>query len=187
MKKQCLFLSLFVLSLLSTSTFAQDHKMWIGVDLGFNSHKFGDADNTSQFSIAPTFGYHLSEAMAIGIRVGYASPGKDISAFGVNPFFRYGKSIGDKATLFGELGVDYVSGSDKTNASAEIKTSAFGVGISPGVTYMFADNWGLEAHFGHLGFDSESEEVGSADAVKTTNFGLDLTMSSLSFGLTYHF
>ena len=55
MKKQYLFLSLFVLSLLSTSTFAQDHKMWIGVDLGFNSHKVGGADNTSQFSTAPTF------------------------------------------------------------------------------------------------------------------------------------
>ncbi|MBK6699745.1 MAG: outer membrane beta-barrel protein [Saprospiraceae bacterium] len=186
MKKQCLFLSLFVLSLLSTSTFAQDHKMWIGVDLGFNSHKVGDADNTSSFKIKPTFGYHINEAMAVGIKVGYESEAKDVSSFEVNPFFRYGKSIGDKATLFGELGVDITSGSDK-RTSTEVKTNSFDVGISPGVTYMFADNWGLEAHFGKLGFKSEGGSIGDVDSDKTTNFGIDLTMSSLSFGLTYHF
>jgi hypothetical protein len=52
---------------------------------------------------------------------------------------------------------------------------------------MFADNWGLEAHFGKLGFKSEGGSIGDVDSDKTTNFGIDLTMSSLSFGLTYHF
>ena len=114
MKKQCLFFSLFVMAVLFSGTVSAQEKFWVGVDLGYNSHKVGDGDALNSFNIAPTLGYHVNDNISIGLGIGFASPAKDVSGFAVGPFVRYGKSVGDKATLFGELGVGIGSTNDKT-------------------------------------------------------------------------
>ncbi|MBK9960159.1 MAG: porin family protein [Saprospiraceae bacterium] len=178
-------LTLVFFMLVSFTAFSQE-KFWVGLDLNFNSVKVGDGDGVSSFGLSPTLGYMFSDNMGIGLEVNFRQPHEDHTIFGATPFLRYGKSVGDKATLFGDLGVGFSTGKE-TIGTVETKNTVFGIGISPGVMYKFADRWSAIGHFGFLGFTSDSEEVGSAKAVKTTDFGIDLKMSSLDFGLQYHF
>ncbi|MCC6844082.1 MAG: porin family protein [Saprospiraceae bacterium] len=178
-------LTLVFFMLVSFTAFSQE-KFWVGLDLNFNSNKVGDADGTSSFGLSPTLGYMFSDNMGIGLAVNFSQPHEDHTIFGATPFLRYGKSVGDKATLFGDFGVKFSSGKE-TIATVETKTTIFDIGIKPGVMYKFADRWSAIGHFGFLGFKSNNKEVGSAKAVKTTDFGIDLKMSSLDFGLQYHF
>ncbi|MBK6543989.1 MAG: porin family protein [Saprospiraceae bacterium] len=187
MKKQLLILVLFM-GLFSVSNYAQG-KLFLGVDLGFSSQDngFNGGHETSEFVIAPSLGYWLSDNMAIVGRVGYASHDNktdDVktSGFGIGAELRYGWHLGDNTFLYLAPGARY--GSEKTEfAGGDATTTEFQIAIRPGVDYKIADKWSIDAHFGSLGYTSQSPEVGDA----VSSFGLDLSMSAISFGIWYHF
>jgi opacity protein-like surface antigen len=180
MKKQLLLL---VLAMGLFSAVNAQSKLFGGLDLGFSS----TSDVGSSFNIGPHIGYDLSERMALVVGVSFGSEtdktgAEDVktSGFGVGAELRYGWSVGDKTTLYLAPGVGYASA---TNDATDIDVTSFNVGIAPGINYMIGDKWSLNGKFGNLGY--ESVTVGDADAVGT--FGLDLTMSSMLFGLEYRF
>lgn len=161
-------------------------KFWVGLDLGFNSSKVGDGDAVNTYELSPTLGYQINDKMGIGVNLGFGSEGEDQSNFGLGAFLRYGFNIGDKATLFGDLGVGFASASDKSGAE-DVTVTGFNVGISPGFLYRFADKWSAVAHFGSLGFSSLTPKVGDTEGDANTNFGLNLNMSTIGIGVQYHF
>lgn len=113
------------MGLFSVSNYAQG-KLFLGVDLGFSSQDngFNSGHETSEFVIAPSLGYWLSDNMAIVGRVGYASHDNktdDVktSGFGIGAELRYGWHLGDNTFLYLAPGARY--GSEKLNLLVEMQ------------------------------------------------------------------
>jgi outer membrane protein W len=180
MKKQLLILVLFM-GLFTAASYAQDKKMFAGVDLGFSSVE----DVSSSFSIAPSLGYWLSDNMAIVGSVGYNSTNFDAtdntaSTFGIGASLRYGWHHGDNTFFYLAPYVSFAS--SDSGVQGEESTTHFNVGLTPGFDYMMGDRWSINAEIGLLNFTSTSHAGASS-----SDFSLGLTMSTISLGLWYHF
>ncbi len=184
MKKQLLLLVLFM-GIFSAMN-AQDKKMMLGVDLGFSSN-----DAHSSFNLGPSFGYWLNEnsAIVVGINFGSATlkGATDLknSSFSGGAEFRYGWSMGDMAFLYIAPGIEFGSVDNEFDEDGPnaYKGTTLDIRAALGATYKIADAWSLDARFGRIGYASETPDGGEAFGT----FGLDLSMSTLSFGLWYHF
>lgn len=183
MKKQLLILVLFMG--LFSAVNAQDKKMMLGVDLGFSSN-----DNESTLAIGPNFGYWLSDNMALVIGINYSSltdktGTEDLATthFGAGAELRYGWHVGDMTFLYLSPGFAFGSNKHELGGGLEAKSTSLDLGVGLGVQYHIADAWSIDAQFGRLGYNSVTPDGG--DAFGT--FGLDLSMSSIGFGVWYHF
>jgi hypothetical protein len=172
--------TLLVICFIANFSLSAQYKYFVGGQLGFRSN-----DAQSYFSVLPNVGYILNDHMILVGEVGFSSTTdkntvKDIKSntFDLGVALRYGWKAGDNAFVFLAPGVNISNGK-----VADVKNSAFGVNIRPGVSYQLAPRWSMTAHYGSLGYDSV--KLGDGDAVGT--FGLDLDMNTLDFGLNFHF
>ncbi|MEZ0005705.1 hypothetical protein ABH942_001062 [Flavobacterium sp. 28YEA47A] len=163
--------------------------------VSFGSTKTGDF-KTSDFEIAPSAGYFVTENIAVGVSVGYLTSKVDVGAadaknstFSVGAFGRYYFTPASKFSIFGQLGVNYMSYDNEfnpeTGAPGEFKGNGFGVKVAPGVSYFLAKNFALEASFGVLGFETTKPDADGAEKTNSFDFGLD--MRDIRLGLVYKF
>ncbi len=185
MKKQLILSVLLTLSTFLIG-YSQDQKMFGGLDLLFNSSKVKDGPKATLFGLAPTFGYWLNDRSAIVARVSYASG--DIAdvksnSFGIGVDYRYGWNVSDNVYLYLAPGVSFTSSKDDIDEPTETTTTDLNIGISPGIQYKFANKWSFVTEFGDLSYNSSKVK----DGPEASGFGLNLLMSTLNFGLQYHF
>lgn len=200
------FLTLAVVAVMAVSASAQKGSMYIGTGnitmwnadedgyisgsnmiTGFSYTKSGDV-KTTEFGLAPEFGYFFADNMAVGISVGfnhgkvdYGVDGVDdgkLTAFSVAPYFRYFLVQKGNFGLYLQGGGQYTSVDD----DSDDKTNYFNIGILPGISYSFSDKFSATASLGWLGY--ENTKKGDR---KLNEFGLNLDGSSLKFGLYYNF
>jgi outer membrane protein len=160
--------------------------LFISGSVGYSSESTGDV-KSNQFEIIPRLGYFVSENIALGLQLGYQSskdetPTGDTEAntFTVGAFGRYYFMPASQFSLFGQLGIDYIS----TDYDA-YKESGFGVALAPGISYFVSNNIALEATFGILGYKTVEPDVDGSEPTNTFNFGVD--MSDINFGIVYKF
>lgn len=153
------------------------------------SEKTGE-DKSTGFTVAPSFGYFVSENIALGARIGYSSDKREVNnvdvadfeTLGFGVFGRYYVTPASKFSVFAELGVDYNTIENKLT-DAEAKQIA--VGVAPGVSYFLSNHFALEASFGILGYSSNDN--GGNGAEKTNSFDLGLDLRDVSVGIVYKF
>jgi len=210
--------SLLVVAALLVAGFAQaqDNKMWLSGTAMFSSSTNDPSDaKSSSWEFGPAFGYMINENIAVGLGLsiggdteestiyvdldgdGFPETSVDVeiktSTFGVAPFLRYYKSLGDNVSMYGELEIGFASGKIDSGAPDDLKFSSFGVGVAPGIQYWFHDNWSVNAEWGLLGFNSSTVKDGAIDSDgdvvddKTSTLDIGLDLSALSFGLNFHF
>ena len=163
--------------------------MFVSGAFSIDSEKTGDA-KSSGFEIAPKFGYFVTDNIAIGGKLGYASmkaengsvDTQDMSALTVGAFGRYYMTPASQFSLFGEFGVDY---SSIDNKLADYKENEIGVNLGLGLSYFLNNNWAIEASWAGLGYTTNDN--GGDGAEKTNTFGLDANLRSISFGAVYKF
>jgi hypothetical protein len=195
MKKTILAICTVCITSVAMAQDDEGNKMWIGGMAGISSSTEDNDDKSFTGVFGPNFGYMLNEKMAIGLGLTYTSTtsedgGSEIetksNVFEIAPFFRYYKSLGDNCALYGELEVAIGSGKTEVDGNDAGEYSTFGVGIAPGIQYWFHENWSINTEIGALGFDSTTDKSGEEDYKSSSfEFGLDLT--SLTFGLNFHF
>lgn len=189
---------LIATSLFAINSFAQKSTEGFSKGSIFASGQVGfvtakqDQVKGNGFNINPRLGYFVSNNIAVGINVGFASikaeDGATIdqhetsTSFGV--FGRYYFTPANKFSFFGNLGVDYTTSKDKL-ANPEIKTNGFGVSVSPGISYFLSNNLAIETSIGLLGYKSEKVDLPGAKALNTFQFNLGL--SNIAFGINYKF
>lgn len=179
MKKQLLLALLFVAAF-STSNFAQGN-CFGGIDLGFSSN-----DAHSSFSIGPSYGHWLNDNGAIVASLGFFSdkdkttnPETKENGFGIGVQYRHCWK-NDNFYFYIAPGVAY--GTSKVDdGTFEFKVNTLNISLSPGISYMLSDKWSINAEMGLLDYTSLG---GDAD---DSQFSINTNMSSLSFGLWYHF
>ncbi|SEQ21900.1 outer membrane beta-barrel protein [Flavobacterium urocaniciphilum] len=157
--------------------------------LSIGSQKTGDV-KANGFEIEPKIGYFVSENIAIGGKIGYASmkaenagvDTNDMSALSLGAFGRYYFTPASQFSLFGELGVDYSTIDDNL---ADVQQKELGLGLGLGLNYFVSDNWSIEATWAGLGYTSNDN--GGNGAEKTNSFGLGGDLRAISFGVNYKF
>ena len=172
----------------SNGGFAQGDLFITGA-FGFSSTSM-DEDKSSSFEIAPQIGYFLTENIAIGGKIGYASmkaesgdvDTMDMSGLTLGAFGRYYFTPANQFSLFGQLGFDY---SSMDNKLADTKVNTFGAGLGLGMNYFVSSNFSIEAGIGLLGFESSKADFDGAEAENT--FGLGVEMRQITFGVNYKF
>jgi outer membrane protein len=163
--------------------------MFISGAFSIDSESTDDV-KSSGFEIAPKFGYFVTENIAIGGKLGYASmkaengfgDTQDDAALTVGAFGRYYMTPASQFSLFGEFGVDYSSVEDKL---ADVKENEIGVNLGLGLSYFVNKNWAIEATWAGLGYTTNDN--GGDGAEKTNTFGLGADLRSFGFGVIYKF
>ena len=153
------------------------------------SEKTGD-DKSNGFEIEPKVGYFVTENIAIGGKLGFASykaedtfgDTDDLSALTVGAFGRYYMTPASQFSLFGQLGFDYSSIDDKL---ADVQENEIGLNLGLGLSYFVSNNWSIEATWAGLGYTSNDN--GGNGAEKTNSFGLGADLRAISFGVNYKF
>jgi len=170
--------------------------VFVSGSFGFGSDKSydmnsGDLLTTSAFTIAPKVGFFVSENIAIGGKLGFGSSKVEIEGvsgeFKVNDltvggFARYYFTPSNQFSLFGDLGIDYMS----TNYdSMDLKRSGVSAGLGLGMNYFVSSNFSIEAGLGLLNFSSMKFDFDGAE--NETNFGLGANLTNISLGVNYKF
>ncbi|WP_343307530.1 hypothetical protein AAHN97_10365 [Chitinophaga niabensis] len=178
MKK--LYGTMFVAALFSSATvFAQDvpaKKFFLGGTAGFSTVKNQSVYNTSpvgtppnfvvsggsrssQFNIAPEFGYYIKENVALGIKLGYSHTGgenlQSSNSYVAAPFVRFNVPIGkSRFSVYNDLGLS--AGYSQTNEHladgqpADAKILNLGAFYEPGLQFRLKNNINLLATLGNL-------------------------------------
>lgn len=163
--------------------------LFISGAFGIGSESTGD-DKSTGFEIAPRVGFFLTENIAIGGKIGYASD-KAEDAFGdtqddvtltLGAFGRYYFTPASQFSLFGEFGFDYMTEEDKLSDS---KSNGFGVGLGLGLSYFVSNNWAIEATWAGLRYETTKPDFTGAESTDT--FGLGADLRSFGFGVIYKF
>lgn len=163
--------------------------MFVSGAFSIGSEKTDDV-KSSEFEIAPKFGYFITENIAIGGKLGYESmkaengfgDTQDDAALTVGAFGRYYMTPASQFSLFGEFGIDYSSVEDKL---ADAKSNEIGVNLGLGLSYFLNNNWAIEASWAGLGYTTNDN--GGDGAEKTNTFGLGADLRSFGFGVIYKF
>jgi opacity protein-like surface antigen len=194
MKKAIFTFSIILLTTLavnaqnSTEGFVKGNS-FISGQVAVSSSATGDYKTTS-IDLSPSFGYFLSNNLAIGLQVGVTSYQenfsgtnlKNKSGFTGGVFARYYLNPTNRFTVFGSAGLSLSSTNNKTDS---LKTTSYSLGVAPGISYFLSNHFAIETTIGSLGFSSSKPDVKGADATNSINFGLNL--STASFGLVYKF
>lgn len=188
----------------TTAGFAQGD-MFISGSFGINSFKQDDF-KSSEFSIAPSFNYFVTENISVGGKIGYASAtdavidsfeGEDLPyastadynklTFGA--MGRYYFTPANQFSLFGQLGLDYgistITKFDEVDIDEDNKVNSLNLGLGLGMNYFVSSNFSLEAGIGVLGYQTSKGDWDGAEAANTFMFGADMT--NISFGVNYKF
>lgn len=214
--KKLLLASAIALFGLSNAQIAKG-TMFITGNAGYESSKHEASNNSTTvsevkentFSIVPTFGYFVQPNLAVGLGVGYqTSTTEDVgimgapttkdtnSAFVVEPFVRKYWNVSSNFLLFGQLSIPMSFGTAKSEIQSnpavvtEGKMNSFGIVVKPGIDFVIAPNWTIEATVGEFGYRSTTVEpknnpTNAKSKSDNVNFGLDL--GAVTFGVKYLF
>ncbi|TPN88982.1 outer membrane beta-barrel protein [Aquimarina algicola] len=167
--------------------------LFISGAIGINSEETGDF-KTSSFTIAPRAGYFLTENIAAGLRLGYTARNVeqgnadfDVNTFQIGAFGRYYATPTNRFSLFGELGFGYFSTDDENfnGSGQDVTVDGFDIGVRPGISYFFSNNFAVEALIGALSYRTSEPDINGAESTDTFDFSLDL--ENINLGLIYKF
>lgn len=179
--------------------------MFVSGSVGIKSTKIGDF-KTSEFTLAPSFNYFVTENISVGAKVGYTSA-KDmvLSSFGgedlpyeapvdyntltFGAMGRYYFTPANQFSLFGQLGMDFgvstIDEFDGVSIDEDNKVNTFSLAAGLGMNYFVSSNFSLEAGVGVIGYNTSKPDYSGAESTNTFSFGGDWT--NVTFGVNYKF
>lgn len=170
--------------------------MMIGGSVGFSSvaREGGSVNDASSFTFSPSFGYFISDNLAIGTsltvsssRTGTGSAKTVNSSFGLGPFARYYKFTGNENfAIFGQAGLSFASGKTDPAFGNVTKNNSITFSLFPGAAYFFNEHWAMElAITGFVISSTDPNTDNNNDKVTRVDFSLHSFSPNL--GLRYHF
>ncbi len=173
----------------TTPGFVKGSKFVSGT-LSYGSSETGNSQ-TSDFTVAPKFGYFVTNNIAVGAKIGLnllneddatGNQITDANKFSAGLFGRYYVTPAAKFSVFAELGANYNTTDYKLG---NFKEDGFDVSLAPGISYFISKSFALEAAWGVLGYETSKADFKGAESKDNLNF--DLKTSDLSLGFVYKF
>lgn len=158
----------------------------------------------SSLNFNPKVGYFIADNMAVGLGINYyrnrsksennldnESYVNKQHSFGINPFGRYYKMLGERAGFFGQLTVSYTKGQSKSNDFIQQKYSSVGAGIAPGFVFFATPKIGIETTIGNLGFyhsDNKnfSQDPNNSNENTSNQFVANIEASNIFLGINFY-
>lgn len=173
----------------SSVGFAKENIVVTGA-LAFSTTDDGNDTKTTDFKIAPSVGYFLTDKVAMGVNFGYGAgttkagtvTTKDNDMVELGAFARYYYTPAKAFSIFNQVGVNYVTTNDKI---AKAKNNSFSFHLAPGVNYFLSEKVAVQATLGSISYSTSKADV--AGAKSNSILGVDLNLNSISFGLNYKF
>lgn len=164
------------------------------LELESSSRQGSNLNDASSLYFSPSFGYFLSDNLAIGagISVGSSSSGtgdaKTVTTnFGFGPFARYYLfTSNDRFAFFGHAGLHFGTGKTNPPFGADTKSSSISFSVAPGAAYFFNEHWALELALRGISVSSSDPNTAN-DNDKTTRFNFGVSSFSPSLAFRYHF
>lgn len=189
-------------------------KMLVGGSLSFRGTSSENIDSlsTSEYSNSylnfnPKIGYFISDnfALGLGINFGFYNTNSDQNdknvkthsetqnknfGFGIFSKNYFDISSNIKCYILSEL--QYIQFKDEysNNTSIEYTENIYRFSVSPGVSYFINSHFAIEANLGLLFYEnSKSTKSNQTSPYSYTknNYGINLSTSSFSLGVNYHF
>ena len=176
---------------------------FIGGKVGY-SHFSNDDTHTNTWTIAPEFGFAISDDWTFGTAIGYETSKKDDvtrSAFSIAPYLRYTIARLDKVNFFTDFGFNYKHGRitiDDAIQTADVVDgrivpgtkdksedfNSWGLGIYPGLAVNLNSKLSFVTKIGLVEYFTE-HYCGYDNTDNYFNLGLDGT--DLQFSVYYNF
>lgn len=160
--------------------------------------------SNSSLNLNPKVGYFIANNIAIGLGINYyrskSKSESDFSnesninkqhSFGINPFGRYYKMLGERAGFFGQLTVSFAKGQLKSNDFTYQKYSSVGGGVAPGFVFFATPKIGIETTIGNLGFyhnnnKNFSPDLNNSNENKSNQFEANVEASNIFLGINFY-
>jgi hypothetical protein len=159
-------------------------------------------------SFGVSAGFFVADNVAFGLDLGYTNAGvttipmddqtlklntslmmvaPSVSIFAEMGRDFYFKGTGVIGLGFGAIKTEFIDG--KTSTINSDKINAFQLGFAPGFSYMLSDFFSLDLYWGFLGYQSQTTKTeigtdGDYMHARTSDFGLNLDLSSLRLGIS---
>ncbi len=159
--------------------------------IGYSTISYPDDSKTSNFNVAPRFGYFINDFVALGAKVGFSSEKREATngqelynnqSLTLGVFGRYYLLPGNRFSVFGEVGVGF--GTIK-NTVTDDRYNGVNGSFNPGLSYFISESFAIEANLGLISYDSVKQDIDGADAQKAFEIGLDL--NNINLALIYKF
>lgn len=151
-------------------------------------------------TLLPNIEYMMSDNFSIGGKIGFGyskvksntdDSKESIFMIHISPYARMYFPLGDKLSFFGEGGIQFARGTEKvtvgnTTNDGDTRTN-FGIGVIPGLSYGLSEKVALELTTGFLGYEqNSSNDNGDPETTsKSSNYGFNINLSSISFAIKY--
>jgi outer membrane protein len=191
-----LLIVLFVLVLGTTTVHAQttSGNMMLGGGFEYRSTSNQASNDANDFYVYPSFGYFLSDNLALGATLSIGSEHSGTgnfrtvgTSFGFGPFVRYYlPTSNENFRFFGEGEFLYFTGKDEFSGGNVVKYNQTSFLLKPGAAYFFNEHWALEFEVTLFGITTGDPNTDIANDKSTAiQFGLETLSPSLGF--RYHF
>jgi hypothetical protein len=170
---------------------------FVGGSLLFTSNKYeqgtGNPDyKESEFTIAPSGGYFISDKIALGLNLSFMNgkedDGTDVdknSEFAIGPFAQFYKPINESSFSFlAEAGVLYGMEKFTPAGGGDVKGNSLTVYVSPGFTYFFSKSWALDFKLRGIAltsYDPNTDSAAEGDKDSYFTFGASSFNPSIGF------
>jgi hypothetical protein len=171
--------------------------MMIGGGISNSSFSEGDGNNdfrTGSFSFSPSFGYFLSNNLAVGAQFSLSSGYSEVndirnnnSSVTFGPFIRYYIfTSNEQFAFFGDASILIGGGKQENGQNDPNKTGVFRFAVSPGFTYFFTPHWALDLSLAGISFQAFDPNKDNDDD-EERSFTFNINSLSPSLGIRYHF
>lgn len=186
---------LFITLAFVAAAFFAQAQLFVGGSLGFTNTKDPldnpGAEKITKINVLPTVGYMFADNMGVGVDFGmnYKKEKYDndvkTTEWVINPYFRYIFAEVDNFKFYGDLKAEMKFGKQKQDGADDVKTSTFGVGVVPGMSYNLTDNISMVASLNILRLGYTQTKEGDA---KQKEFGFGVNENTpLNIGFVYTF
>lgn len=176
MKKLAFIATLLLCSLAASA------QVFVGGTIGVSTEKTTDSGRITSFTLAPNFGYNVSDRFAMGLELDYnylEQGSYSANSITIGPFARYNFVNSGNFSFFGEFGIGYTH----YKPSHTSGLNGVSLGVRPGISYKIGNNWQL---FGKMNlFNYRYLENKYDDGISTTGFALNFT--NIQLGIAYNF
>jgi hypothetical protein len=167
MKK--LMLAVLVLISLTEAANAQKGSYLLYGNVGFTSSTdyYGGTSNT--YVINPGIGYQFSNNWTLGLNIAVGGTRQqteianvsidgysNTNYFNVGPFLRRAYSISNIFSVYGQLEVNYLSGTTNPYLLSSGSYSGFGTDLFPAIGINIKNGWALNLAFGGISYQTKS-------------------------------
>ncbi len=180
----------------------------IGGSVGFSvSNSKSTTDGTTNegpsytnIRLMPDIEYMLAENVSIGGQIGFSfdktndddnNYKSSLFMFEIAPYARMYFPLSENIEFFGEGGVAFARGTEKITFDGNTNDgniyTDFSLGVAPGLRYAISEKLKLELRAGYLGymFSSVNDNGDPETVVKYNDFGLNINLSTVAFGIKY--